>query len=143
MPLIPISPYWDAEIEAAWNGEDIKPRVAASEKEVEADLPTTELILKSLPKKAMLHTDLFVTETHENVTIVSEKFVDSLSEPRFYPGVGPARQWKRHFKCTVQYDSVRHYMWPIGHTTAESVKEVVYCDRDWLIKVAGNAKINR
>ena len=101
------------------------------------DPPSDEAVMKALPDSPA-GGFAFFKETHRNnVRIVKELIVDRLDDPRVYPLVGPARQKHCHYKCTVYYDKVIRSYWPIPFTSEDQSQEVVYIDKNYLIRVAG------
>ncbi len=101
------------------------------------DPPSDDEVMRALPDSPA-GGFAFLMETHRNnVRIVKELIVDRLDEPRVYPLVGPARLKHCHYKCTVYYDKVMRSYWPIPFTHNDQTQEVVYIDKDYLIRVAG------
>lgn len=105
-----------------------------NDSEDEAGKPTADEVLKCLPASREKDSLVFRT-SRENVRIACVTIEDSFSEPLYFPNIGPARRRKLHFKCTVVYDRVRRYWWPMEYLAAEGVTDVVYYDRDRVIPV--------
>jgi len=97
----------------------------------EAQLPGTELILRSLPAGK----DPFFTDqvTRDDVRIVIERLAESLGESRYYPLVGPARMHRQHFKCTVHSRKTTRSDWPVPFKHVEQASEIVFVDCDRLV----------
>ena len=103
------------------------------------DPPSDDQVMRALPNDPSGGI-AFVRETHRNnVRIVVEKIVDRLDECKVYPLVGPARLHHCHYKCTVYYDKVIRSHWPIPFTHVDQTEEVVYIDKDHLIRCTGPA----
>ena len=82
----------------------------------------------------------FLNETQRNnVRIVKELIVDRIDDCKVYPLVGPARLHHCHYKCTVYYDKILRSYWPIPFTHNDQSQEVVYIDKDHLIRCTGPA----
>ena len=60
-----------------------------------------------------------------------------LDECRFFPMVGPARLMHCHYKCTIYYDKTIRSYWPVPFSHVDQSEEVVYIDKDHLIRCAG------
>ncbi len=144
-PPMPVSAYKSQQIEdQLWAQE--RDRVAILDP-IEGenaplhcmDPPSDEAVMKALPETAA-GGFAFLMETHRNnVRIVKDLIVDRLDDPRVFPLVGPARQKHCHYKCTVYYDKVLRSYWPIPFTHHDQSQEVVYIDKNYLIRVAGPA----
>jgi len=143
-PLIPVSPYYSQEIEDTYWEEERYGKVPILDP-VEGenapiaclDPPSDDEIVRALPDKTQGGL-AFIAETHRNnVRIAVEPIVDSLGECRFYPLAGPARLHKCHYKCTVYYTKRLFSIWPVPFSTKDEVQEVVYIDKDHLIRCAG------
>jgi len=80
----------------------------------------------------------FLVETsRDNVRTIVEPIAERLDECRFYPMVGPARLHHSQYKCTITFDETRRSHWPVPYTFTEQVEEVVYFDKNRLIRCAG------
>jgi hypothetical protein len=72
------------------------------------------------------------------VTIVKEKIVDHVDEPRFYPLVGIAQMHHCHWKCTVNYRQINPQESAFWFELSPAMREyltkvtVVYIDKDHL-----------
>ncbi len=143
-PLIPVSPYYSQLIEDTYHEEERYNRVAILDP-VEGehapiyclDPPSEDEIYRALPDKTSGGLSFIAETTHNNVRIAIEPIVDSLGECRFYPLVGPARLHKCHYKCTIYYDRIIRSDWPIPFSHIDETQEVVYIDKDHLIRCAG------
>lgn len=143
-PLIPVSPYFQQEIEDTyWNEERYEKVYVLDPVEGEnaplycMDPPSPDEIMRALPDDTKGGWPFLAETSRNNVRMVSELIVDSLGEPRFYPMVGWARHHKCHYKCTVYFDKVIRSDWPIPFTHTDATQEVVYIDHDHLFRVGG------
>jgi hypothetical protein len=144
LPFIPVSPYWSQKIEDRYRWEQRYGKVPIVDP-VEGehaplfclDPPKPDEVMRSLPDDTS-GGFAFLAETHRNnVRIVVDQIVDSISECRFYPLVGPARLKKCHYKCTVYFDKTIRSDYPIPFMNSHPTQEVVYIDHDHLIRCAG------
>ncbi|MEX0717194.1 MAG: hypothetical protein WD066_11430 [Planctomycetaceae bacterium] len=143
-PLIPVDPLWSQKIEDEyWETEryDRVPVLDPVEGEfaptVCMDPPSPDQVYRALPDRGMGGM-AFVAETSlNNVRIVVEPIVDRLDECKFFPLVGPARLHHCHYKCTVYFEKVIRSDWPVPFRHADQSVEVVYIDKDHLIRCAG------
>ena len=141
LPVIPISAYQSQQIEdKLWTQEryDRTPVLDPVEGDVFCvDPPSEDQVMRSLPDTPA-GGFAFVQETQmNNVRIVVEPMVDRLDECKVYPLVGPCRLHHCHYKCTVYYDKTIRSYWPIPFSHVDQSVEVVYIDKDHLIRCAG------
>ena len=103
------------------------------------DPPSDAEVMKTLPDSPA-GGFAFLNETQRNnVRIVKELIVDRIDDCKVYPLVGPARLHHCHYKCTVYYDKIIRSYWPIPFTHNDQSQEVVYIDKDHLIRCTGPA----
>jgi len=144
LPPMPISAYQSQRIEdELWENEryDKVPVLDPVEGENAPiaclDPPSDDQVMRALPDDPA-GGFAFLQETHRNnVRIVVEPIVDRLDDCKVYPLVGPARLHHCHYKCTVYYDKVIQSYWPIPFQHTDQTEEVVYIDKDHLIRCAG------
>lgn len=141
LPVIPISAYQSQQIEdELWTKEryDRTPVLDPVEGDVFCvDPPSEDQVMRSLPDTPA-GGFAFIQETQmNNVRIVVEPMVDRLDECKVYPLVGPCRLHHCHYKCTVYYDKTIRAYWPIPFSHVDQTVEVVYIDKDHLIRCAG------
>ncbi len=103
------------------------------------DPPSEDQVIRAMPRS---HTGAggvaFFQETSmNNVRIVVEPLVDRLDDCKVYPLVGPCRLHHCHYKCTVYFDKTIRAYWPIPFTHVDQSVEVLYIDKDHLIRCAG------
>jgi hypothetical protein len=95
------------------------------------DAPDDACILRAL---SPIHRGVpgLYEEFREDVEIVTEKFVDRIDPPRFYPLVGWAQLHHCQFRATVFYSEVCRVTYPFPYTIKRPKVEVVSIDRDHL-----------
>jgi hypothetical protein len=71
-------------------------------------------------------------EFRDNIQIVTERLVDKIDPPRFFPLVGWARLHHCHYKCTVYYTETRQSDYPFPYKVVKPRVQVVYIDKDHL-----------
>jgi hypothetical protein len=98
--------------------------------------PMVDEILQSLPQKHIGYLASMSKTERNNVRVDVKKIADSTGECKFYPLVGNARLKKCHYKCTVSFDKRTRSDWPIPFMNVHPTQEVVYIDRDHLIRCA-------
>jgi hypothetical protein len=95
------------------------------------DPPDEAMVLR-----AMIHVTRGVPfvyeEFRDDIQIVSERLVDRIDPPRFYPLVGPAQLHHCHWKCTVYYTETVQSGYPFPFQCRRPRIEVVYIDKDHL-----------
>ncbi len=96
------------------------------------DAPDPQEIMRAMPR--VDRGIPFIYETfRDDIEISTEKLVDRLDAPRFYPLIGPAQIHHRHWKCTVTFTETTSVAYPFPMQTQRKCKEVVYLDRDRLL----------
>jgi hypothetical protein len=71
-------------------------------------------------------------EFRDDIEIITEKIVDRIDPPRFYPLVGPAQLHHCHYKCTVYYVETVESGYPFAVQLRQPRVQVVYIDKDHL-----------
>lgn len=74
----------------------------------------------------------FYEEFRDDIQIVTERMVDKIDPPRFYPLVGPAQLHHCHWKCTVYFTETVESGYPFPVRLQRRRVEVVYIDLDHL-----------
>ena len=78
-------------------------------------------------------------EFRDDIDIVTERIVDRIDPPRFYPLVGWARLHHCHYKCTVYFTKTVQSDYPFPYKIVKPSVEVVYIDKDHLhLEPGGN-----
>jgi hypothetical protein len=70
----------------------------------------------------------------DDITVVAERLTRRVDPPRFYPLVGEAELHHQHWKCTVYYRETVEYSYPYPARTKQPRTEVVYIDKDYLVR---------
>ncbi|HJT75591.1 MAG TPA: hypothetical protein VJ739_00145 [Gemmataceae bacterium] len=71
-------------------------------------------------------------EFRDDIQIVSERLVDRIDPPRFYPLIGPAQLHHCHWKSTMYYTETVESGYPFPFRCRRPRVEVVYIDKDHL-----------
>jgi hypothetical protein len=95
------------------------------------DPPDESAVLRAWPKVTR-GVPYFYEEFRDNVQIVTERLVDQIDPPRFYPLVGPAQLHHCHWKCTIYYDETIESGYPFPFRCRRPRVEVIYIDKDHL-----------
>ena len=74
----------------------------------------------------------FYEEFRDDIQVVTERMVDKIDPPRFYPLIGPAQLHHCHWKCTVYYTETVESGYPFPVRLRRNRVEVVYIDKDHL-----------
>lgn len=95
------------------------------------DPPTEREVLRALPKVTR-GVPYYYEEFRDNIEIVSERLVDRIDPPRFFPLVGPAQLHHCHWKCSVFWTETiqSDQAFPVKLTKRRV--EVIYIDKDHL-----------
>jgi hypothetical protein len=118
-------------VERTASGQELS--VAGDADAERSHMPSPVEILRALPAaKSPGGVPFLASVERGNVQIAVEKLVDRLEEARSYPQVGVARHHRRHFKCTVTFDSIMSSDWPVPYTRKDARSEVVNIDHDSL-----------
>lgn len=70
----------------------------------------------------------------KNLHVKLKSVVDEIESVKFYLLAGPARLHKQQIECTAYFDIERQSNWPVPFTNVENCKEVVYIDRDHMVR---------
>ena len=143
-PIIPVSPYFSQQVEDTYWEEERYGKVPILDP-VEGenapifcmDAPSYDQIVRAMPRDPSGGVPFLAETQWNNMEIVVENIVDRLDECRQYPLAGPARQHHCHYKCTVFYDETIRSHWPVPFTHTDRSQEVVYIDKNYLIRCAG------
>ena len=143
-PIIPVTPYMSQKVEDAYWEEERYGKVPILDP-VEGenapifcqDPPPPDQIVRALPRDPSGGVAFLAETQWNNMEVVVELIVDRLDECRQYPLAGPARQHHCHYKCTVFYDETIRSHWPVPFEHTDRSQEVVYIDKNYLIRCAG------
>ena len=79
----------------------------------------------------------------DDVQIVTERLVDKIDPPRFFPLVGPAQLHHCHWKATIYYTEVIESGYPFPVKIKRPRIQVVYIDKDHLHLYAGTPELQK
>jgi hypothetical protein len=68
----------------------------------------------------------------DDLQFVSERMVDKIDPPRFFPLIGPAQLHHCHWKCTVYYNETIESGYPFPFQVKKPRVQVLYIDLDHL-----------
>jgi hypothetical protein len=95
------------------------------------DPPAQEEILRAMPK-VLRGVPYVCEEFRDDVEFVTERLVDKIDPPRFFPLVGPAQLHHCHWKCTIYYTETIESGQPFPFRAKRKRVEVIYIDKDHL-----------
>ena len=95
------------------------------------DPPDEAQVLRFMPR-VKRGVPYFCEEFRDDIQIVTERLVDKIDPPRFYPLVGPAQLHHCHWKATVYYLETIESGYPFPFRCTRPRIEVVYIDKDHL-----------
>lgn len=95
------------------------------------DPPDDASVLRAL-KQVARGVPYIYEEHRDDIQIVTEKLVDKIDPPRFYPLVGWARLHHCHYKSTVYFTETIWASYPFPYHVRKPRVEVVYIDKDHL-----------
>jgi hypothetical protein len=101
------------------------------------DPPSVREVLRAMPPVAR-GVPYFYEEHRDDVQVVSERLVDKIDPPRFFPLIGPAQLHHCHWKCTIYYTETIESGYPFPFRCVKPRQQVVYIDKDHLHLYAGN-----
>ncbi len=141
LPPVPISAYQSQQIEdKLWEDERYNRTPVLDQVEGDVfcvDPPSEDQVMRSMPNTPEGGFAFFQETQFNNVKIVVEPLVDRLDDCKVYPLAGPCRLHHCHYKCTIYYDKTIRAYWPIPFSHTDQSVEVVYIDKDHLIRCAG------
>ena len=145
-PIIPVTPYISGLVEDAYHEEErygsvpiLDPVEGENAPIFCQDPPPPDQIVRALPGDPSGGVPFLAETQWNNMEVIVELIVDRLDECRQYPLAGPCRQHHCHYKCTVFYDETIRSHWPVPFTHTDRSQEVVYIDKNYLIRCAGPA----
>ena len=95
------------------------------------DPPSEQEVLRAMPRVSR-GVPYFYEEFRDDTQIVTERLVDKIDPPRFFPLVGPAQLHHCHWKCTIYYKETVQSSYPFPVKVVKNRVEVVYIDKDHL-----------
>jgi hypothetical protein len=95
------------------------------------DPPDDAMVLRAIPH-VRRGVPFFTEEFRNDIRIESERLVDKIDPPRFFPLIGPAQLHHCHWKCTVFYMETIQSDYPFPYRCRRPRIQVVYIDKDHL-----------
>ncbi len=95
------------------------------------DPPDEAQILRAMPQICR-GVPYFYEEFRDDIQIVTERLVDKIDPPRFFPLIGLAQLHHCHYKCTVYYTETLESGYPFPYQAKRPRVEVIYIDKDHL-----------
>ena len=100
------------------------------------DLPTDKEVLRAMPRVAR-GVPYIYEEFRDDIRIISERIVDRIDPPRFFPLVGLAQLHHCHWKCTIYYTETVQSDYPFPAKIKKRRIQVIYIDKDHLHQYVG------
>ena len=95
------------------------------------DPPSEQEVLRAMPRVTR-GVPFAYEEFRDGIQIVTERLVDKIDPPRFFPLVGPAQLHHCHWKCTIYYTETVQSSYPFPVKVVKNRVQVVYIDKDHL-----------
>jgi hypothetical protein len=95
------------------------------------DPPDEAAVLRAMPH-VRRGVPYFCEEFRDDINIVSERLVDRIDPPRFFPLVGMAQLHHCHWKCSIYYLETCESSYPFPFRCVRPRVQVVYIDKDHL-----------
>jgi hypothetical protein len=95
------------------------------------DPPCDAEVLRAMPHVPR-GVPYFYEQFRDDIQIVTERMVDRIDPPRFYPLVGPAQLHHCHWKSTIYYTETIESGYPFPFRCRRPRVQVVYIDKDHL-----------
>jgi hypothetical protein len=135
---IPVPPWVTENLERKylWNKTDFRTVIMPPIREgfpppVCEDPPDEATVLRALADVAR-GVPYIYEEFRDDIEVITERIVDRIDPPRFYPLIGPAQLHHCHWKCTVYYTETIESGYPFAVRLRRPRVQVVYIDRDHL-----------
>jgi hypothetical protein len=135
MPTLPVPAWVKERLEEKSCGTSdfrtpILPPVSEGRAAPCGDPPDEAAILRALPR--MTSVPGLVEQHRDDIEVVTERIVDKIDPPRFFPLLGAAQLHHCHWKCTVYYNETVEGTYPFRFSFRRPRVEVVYIDKDHL-----------
>jgi hypothetical protein len=135
---VPVPPWVTENLERkyVWNKTDFRSVVMPPIREgfpppVCEDPPDDATVLRAL-EDVVRGVPYIYEEFRDDIEIITERIVDRIDPPRFYPLIGPAQLHHCHWKCTVYYTETITSGYPFAVHLKQPRVKVVYIDKDHL-----------
>ena len=101
------------------------------------DAPDESMILRAMPH--IRRGVPYISEQfRDDIQIVTERLVDKIDPPRFFPLVGLAQLHHCHWKCTIYFTETIQSDYPFPVKLKKQRIEVIYIDKDHLHLYVGS-----
>ncbi len=101
------------------------------------DPPDEAQVIRAMPRLAR-GVPYFYEEFRDDIQIVTERMVDKIDPPRFFPLIGPAQLHHCHWKCTIYYNEIIESGYPFPMKVKNPRIQVIYIDKDHLHMYVGD-----
>lgn len=101
------------------------------------DPPTEREVLRTM-KRVKRGVPFVFEEFRDDIRIYSERIVDKIDPPRFFPLVGWAQLHHCHWKCTIYWTETIQSDYPFPTKLQKRRVEVIYIDKDHLHLYVGD-----
>ncbi len=101
------------------------------------DPPDEAQVIRAMPRLAR-GVPYFYEEFRDDIQIVTERMVDKIDPPRFFPLIGPAQLHHCHWKCTIYYNEIIESGYPFAMKVKNPRIQVIYIDKDHLHMYVGD-----
>jgi hypothetical protein len=142
IPIVPVQPWVNERMEEKYaHQNDYRTAILPPIRDgfplpLCQDEPSEQEILRAMPHVRRGVPFVF-EEFRDDIEIVTEKLVDKIDPPRFFPLVGPAQLHHCHWKCTIYYTETVQSDQPFPVKVKKHRVEVVYIDKDHLHQYVG------
>ena len=100
------------------------------------DAPTVREVLRAMPP-LMRGIPFYIEEFRDDVQVNTERIVDKIDPPRFFPLIGLAQLHHCHWKCTIYFTETIQSDHPFPVKLKKRRVEVMYIDKDHLHQYVG------
>lgn len=146
---IPVPPWATENLERKFaNKNDFKTVIMPPIREgflppVCEDPPDDAMVLRAL-EDVTRGVPYIYEEFRDDIEIITERIVDRIDPPRFYPLIGPAQLHHCHYKCTIYYTETVESSYPFSVRIKKPRVQVVYIDKDHLhLAPGGSPEVQR
>ena len=95
------------------------------------DPPSEQEVLRAMPRVTR-GVPFGYEEFRDDIQVVTERLVDKIDPPRFFPLVGPAQLHHCHWKAIIYYKETDQSSYPFPVKIVKNRVQVVYIDKDHL-----------
>ena len=92
------------------------------------DPPSEQEVLRAMPRVTR-GVPFFFEEFRDDIQVVSERLVDKIDPPRFFPLVGPAQLHHCHWECVIYYTETVQSDYPFPVKVKKQRVQVIYIDK--------------